>query len=190
MNTQTTGTANASSAAVLNVWLVDDSKSIRSALKQLLGLCDGVCCTAEFHSPNAVLSALASRPGPDAILLDIQMGAANGLDAIRPIKALARETQVVMFTTCYDSESKSRALQNGASDFLTKSSPLEKIVAALEWAKLHPAPHLKSLRPSAGARAQVMPAPDKGHPRRRLLWLDHFFGLFSSGRHSSAQPAR
>ena len=190
MNTQATGTANSSSAATLDVWLVDDNKGIRSALKDLLGLCEGVRCTAEFHSPNAVLSALASRPGPDAILLDIQRGVANGLDAIRPIKALARETQVVMFTTCYDSESKQRALQNGASGFLTKSSPLEKIVAALERAKLHPAPHLKSLRPPAGTRAKVIPAPDKGRPRRRLLWLDHCFGLFSGGRRSGAQPAR
>ena len=51
-----------SSPAAINVWLVDDNKGVRSALKDLLGLCNDVRCTAEFHSPNAVLSALASRP--------------------------------------------------------------------------------------------------------------------------------
>jgi DNA-binding NtrC family response regulator len=188
MSSQPTPSTNPHATATLSVWLVDDSKGVRSALRQLLHTCEGVRCTAEFHSPNAVLSALASRPGPDAILLDIQMGAASGLDAIRSIKALSRETQVIMFTTCYDSESKSRALQNGASDFLAKSSPLEKIVAALERARQHPAPHLKPLRPPFGTLTKVMPAPGRDRPRR-LLWFGHSFGSISGSRHSRAQSA-
>jgi pilus assembly protein CpaE len=186
MNTQATGTANSSSAATLDVWLVDDNKSIRSALKDLLGLCEGVRCTAEFHSPNAVLSTLASRPGPDAILLDIQMGVANGLDAIRPIKALSRQTQVVMFTTCFDPESKRRALVNGATDFLLKSTPFEKIVATLEHAAKNPAPHLKNSRMAA----TVLPTSSTGRGPRRLLWLNHCLDLFSVHKRSRPQPAR
>ena len=174
------------SSAAINVWLVDDSKGVRRALKDLLGLCAGVRCTAEFHSPNAVLSALASRPGPDAILLDIQMGAANGLDAIRPIKALSRHTQVVMFTTCYDRESKQRALSNGATDFLLKSAPFEKIVTTLERAAKNPAPHLKNSR----IAATVLPANSTGHGRHRLLWLDYCLDLFSVRKRPRAQLAR
>ena len=177
----TTAEPTQKSSKAISVWLVDDSQNIRSALKELLALHDNVRCTAEFHSPNAVLSALASRPGPDAILLDIQMGAANGLDAIRPIKALSRETQVVMFTTCYDSHSKQRALLNGASDFLVKSSPLEKIIATLQHTTQNPAPHLKLRR--------TPPAPVASHSRRRL-WLDNCLELFSSRRRSPAQAVR
>ena len=169
-------------SAPIKVWLVDDNKGIRSALKDLLGLCAAVRCTAEFHSPNAVLSALASRPGPDAILLDIQMGEANGLDAIRPIKALARQTQVVMFTTCFDPASKQRALVNGATDFLQKSAPFEKIIATLERATKNPAPHLKNSRTAA----TVLPASSTGRNARRLLWLDHCLDLFSVRRRQRA----
>ena len=175
-----------SSPAALNVWLVDDNKGVRSALKELLGLCKEVRCSAEFHSPNAVLSALASRPGPDAILLDIQMGEASGLDAIRPIKALSRQTQVVMFTTCFDPESKQRALTNGATDFLLKSSTFEKIVATLEHAAKNPAPHLKSMRPKSAAHS----ASSASRSPRRLLWLDQCLDLFSIRKGSRAQPAR
>ncbi len=184
MNTETDGLSKSLPAAPINVWLVDDNKAVRSAVKNLLSLGAGVRCTAEFHSPNAVLSALASRPGPDAILLDIQMGEANGLDAIRPIKALSRHTQVVMFTTCFDPESKQRALINGATDFLKKSAPFEKIIATLESAAKKPAPHLKNSR---GA-ATVLPDRSSGRGRRRLLWLDHCLDLFSVRKRPRAQP--
>jgi DNA-binding NarL/FixJ family response regulator len=186
MKNQNAEPTTVSVSAPINVWLVDDNKGIRTALKTLLGLCPGVCCAAEFHSPNAVLSALASRPGPDAILLDIQMGAANGLDAIRPIKALSRHTQVVMFTTCFDPESKQRALINGATDFLQKSAPFEKIVATLERATKNPSPHLKNHRnPST-----VRPADSTGIRPRRLLWLDHCLDLLTVRKRPRVQPAR
>jgi DNA-binding NarL/FixJ family response regulator len=179
-----------SPTATLNIWLVDDNKGIRNALKDVLGRFSGVRCTAEFHSPNAVLSALASRPGPDAILLDIEMGEANGLDAIRPIKALARQTQVVMFTTCFDPESKQRALSNGATDFLLKSTPFEKIVSTLENAAKNPAPHLKAPSPSARSKSKVLPGHPASHSPRRLLWLDNCLDLLSVRRRSRTQAAR
>ena len=179
-----------SPTATISVWLVDDNKGVRSALKDVLSRCGGLRCTAEFHSPNAVLSALASRPGPDAILLDIQMGEANGLDAIRPIKALARHTQVVMFTTCFDPESKQRALTNGASDFLLKNTPFEKIAASLEHAAKNPAPHLKSTSPSARSKSKVLPGNPASRSPRRLLWLDNCLGLLSIRKRSRTQASR
>ena len=178
------------SPAAINVWLVDDNKNIRSAAKDLLALQHNVRCTAEFHSPNAVLSVLASRPGPDVILLDIQMGPANGLDAIRAIKALSRETQVVMFTTCFDSQSKQRALLNGASDFLLKSCPVEKIIATLQRTAAHPAPHLKSTPPTSRQKSSAASGTTPGRSRPRLLWLDHCLDLFSGQRHSRVPTAR
>ncbi len=179
-------TSNPDPRTTLNVWLVDDHKGVRSALKDLLSHCKEVRCTREFHSPNAVLSALASQPGPDAILLDIQMGEANGLDAIRPIKALSRQTQVVMFTTCFDSESKQRAITNGATDFLLKGSTFEKIIATLERAARNPAPHLKSTRP----KSVLSSATASGRSPRRLLWLDQCLDFLAVRKASSAQPAR
>src|SRR5450756_436388 len=98
----------------INIWLVDDNRTLRSTLMEILQTCEGLHCTATFHSPNALLSALASKAGPDVILLDIQMGEANGLDAIRPIKALSRSTQVLMLTTFLDTDQKKKALTEGA----------------------------------------------------------------------------
>ena len=88
----------------------------------------GIDCPRQFNSPDAALSALASKTGPDVLLLDIHMRDRNGLDAIRPIKSLARSTRVLMLTTFYDSDCHSRALEEGASGFLLKTSEVHRLV--------------------------------------------------------------
>lgn len=158
-------------ASPIKVWLVDDNQPLRNALKDLLNKFEGVHCIADFHSPNAVLSALASKSGPDVILLDIQMGEASGLDAIRPIKALSRSTQVLMFTSCFDSESKKRAMTSGASGFLLKQCPIEKIIDSIHDASRNPAPHLKSSRRQNWVAPAVARSTSERPQQKPLLWL-------------------
>ncbi len=150
---------------------------------EVLGRFEGVQCTGAYPSPNAVLSALASKTGPDVILLDIQMGEASGLDAIRPIKALSRTTQVLMFTTCFDMESKRRALMNGASGFLLKHFPIEKILDSIQQAIRNPAPHLKSLRRQNWVANPEPPSGVSGRQHRPLLWLKHCLNKIHVRRH-------
>ncbi|MDR3460113.1 MAG: response regulator transcription factor [Verrucomicrobiae bacterium] len=155
----------------INIWLVDDNRSLRSTLMEILEKCEGLQCTATFHSPNAVLSALASKAGPDVILLDIQMGDASGLDAIRPIKALSRSTQVLMLTTFFDMEQKRKALTAGASGFLLKRFPIEQILDSIQKASRNPVPHLKRSR---GQNRQASPAQEAAatcRPQRRQPWF-------------------
>ncbi len=123
----TTGPSQPSTPNV-SVWLVDDNDRFRTLVAEMLGRRDGIQCARQFSSPDALLSALASKPGPDVILLDVQMGERNGLDAVRPIKSLARSTRVLMYTTCYDQEWRERALDDGASDYLLKTDPVDKVV--------------------------------------------------------------
>src|ERR1035437_5613931 len=111
----------------IKVWLVDDDDFFRTHLAELLLKQQGIDCPRHFNSPDAVLSALASKTGPDVLLLDIQMRDQNGLDAIRPIKSLARSTRVLMLTTFYDSFRHSRAIEEGASGFLLKSCEVHRL---------------------------------------------------------------
>jgi DNA-binding NarL/FixJ family response regulator len=155
---------------LIRIWLVDDDDRLRSILAQGLQHFDGIQCAGDFNSPNAVLSALASRPGPDLILLDVQMGEQCGLDAIRPIRSLSRGTRVVMFTTCYDPERRRRAMADGASDFLLKGNLMEDVVARIRQLVLEPPPRVRRRRAS-GAHCTRSPVK---HQRRRS-WLE-FFG--------------
>lgn len=124
----------------VSVWLVDDNDQFRTLVAELLGRREGILCARQFSCPDALLSALASKPGPDVILLDVQMGDRNGLDAVRPIKSLARSTRVLMYTTCYDQEWREQALSDGASDYLLKTDPVDKVVARIRFPADDPAP--------------------------------------------------
>ena len=115
----------------VHVWLVDDQANLRALIAETLERHGGIVCTRQFHSPNALLSALASRIGPDVILLDVQMGEANGIDAIPAIKSLSRPTRVLMLTTCYDLEWHQQALESGAAGYLLKTDPLERLTGSI-----------------------------------------------------------
>ena len=118
-------------APPIRLWLVDDNDRLRNTVAELLARIEGIECDRSFSSATAALSALASKTGPDVILLDIQMGSENGLDAVRPIKSLSRNTRVFMFTTLADEYAKVRARENGASGFLLKRYPIEEIVQTI-----------------------------------------------------------
>jgi len=117
--------------APIRLWLVDDNDRLRNTVAELLARVEGIECDRSFSSATAALSALASKTGPDVILLDIQMGSENGLDAVRPIKSLSRNTRVFMFTTLADEYAKVRARENGADGFLLKRCPIEEIVQTI-----------------------------------------------------------
>ena len=121
---RTKGTADAS---LLTVWLVDNDREFSSLLAGLLDRQKEIDCSRFFSSAEAVLDALRREAPPDVILLDIEMDGINGLEAIRPIKALAGSTRVFMLTSFYDSQRRSRALRDGATDFLLKADTVDRI---------------------------------------------------------------
>ena len=127
VSASTCAAPDAASSAT-RIWLVDDSDNFRMLLAGLLNGEPGIEVTREFSSPEGVLEALAGEAAPEVILLDIQMGPFNGLDAIRPIKDLAPNTHVLMLTTLAEPTSRERAFREGASDFMLKSWELKEIV--------------------------------------------------------------
>lgn len=129
-------------AQPVQVWLVDDNNKLRSLIAECLERHGSINCTRQFDSPNGLLSTLASRNGPDVILLDVQMGEWNGLDALPAIKSLARETRVFMLTTFFDPTWYQQAMESGASGYHLKGDPLEELAKSIRD------------RPSAGVPAR------------------------------------
>ncbi len=149
---------DAAEPAPVKVWLVDDNDRLRELLAEALGYHKGIVCARHFSSPDALLSELASKPGPDVILLDVQMGERNGLDAVRPIKSITRSTRVLMFTTCFDPTWRERALQDGASDYLLKGSELEHVAERIRCSAHDPAPGTYPRRRAKRSIAPMEPA--------------------------------
>jgi len=129
--TVTANTNPAPSSGPVQVWLVDDNDDLRGLIAESLERLGGIVCNRQFGSPDAVMSTLASRIGPDVILLDVQMGAQSGLDAIPTIKALSRSTRVLMLTSFYNDDWHRQAIDSGASGFLLKTDPLERLAGSI-----------------------------------------------------------
>lgn len=165
----------------IRIWHVDDSSIIRETVAELVGHVEPrFCFERQFASPDEVLDALGNEEQPDVILLDIQMGAHNGLDALRPIKLVAPHTRVLMLTTLGNPEAKARAKRDGASDFLLKSWLAEEIRSRILGA-MSRTPAVPETIPQREKVSSDSPTPE-GLPHsvtwvRGLNYIRSLFGL-------------
>jgi DNA-binding NtrC family response regulator len=170
----------------VQVWLVDDNDQLRGLIADTLERQGRIACTRQFDNPNGLLSTLASRTGPDVILLDVQMGEFNGLDALPSIKSLAQQTRVYMLTTFFDPGWYQQAMDCGASGYHLKSDSLERLVESIRDRSPVGPPVWRRRRRPVCARPQmagsanpagsaVQPEPSQpGKSRVVLDWLKRF----------------
>ncbi len=67
------------------------------------------------------------RPEMMLILSDINMPGMNGLELLKEVKTMWPDLPVAMITAYGDDESRRRALEAGASDFLTKPLDFDEL---------------------------------------------------------------
>ena len=117
-----------------NILIVDDNKSILSALEILLQ--DDFNELKTITSPNQIPTMLESGDF-GIVLLDMNFSAGvntgnEGLYWLSRIKELKKDIEVVMLTAYGDVELAVRALKQGATDFITKPWDNEKLRSTLQ----------------------------------------------------------
>ena len=111
--------------------IVDDHPLFRGALAQVLaGAFDGALID-EAGSYEALLPMLASRPEPDVVLLDLAMPGVQGLAGLMSLKAEFPALPVIIVSATEDTLTVRRCLDCGASGYVSKSEPVDKIRAAV-----------------------------------------------------------
>jgi putative two-component system response regulator len=111
------------------VWIIDDDAANVALVERLLewaGFSNSVC----FTSGAAALEAL-DRMSPDLILLDLRMPDVDGYDLLRRIYDPASthlSVPTLVFSGDGSKETRKRALELGASDFLTKPGDSTEIL--------------------------------------------------------------
>lgn len=130
----------------VRVWLTDDNAIFRGLLQELLLRSGEFDCERQFDSAESLLEALADEPAPDAILLDVEMGGMPGVEALRPIRALAPDVRVLIVTSFFDPLYEARAVRDGASTYLIKAYAPQNLIREIYRALASPV-QLAELKP-------------------------------------------
>jgi len=113
------------------VAVVDDDGGFASALERRFRLFGFEAST--YLSAEAFLASTAV-PGPDCLVLDVQLGTMSGLDLQRRLCDLGAKVPII-FVTAYDSPAiRKEAEQGGCSAFFLKPVPTKLLLAAINMA--------------------------------------------------------
>jgi len=111
------------------VLIADDDALARAALRTIFDAHDDLEVVAEAEDGLQAVER-AARLHPDVVLLDIRMPNLDGLEAARQILASpSGRARVIMLTTFDLDEYVYEALKAGASGFLRKDVPPERLLA-------------------------------------------------------------
>jgi DNA-binding NarL/FixJ family response regulator len=114
----------------VTVLLVDDQPLVRSGLRMILETSTQFTVVGEAANGLEALSAVdATRP--DVVIMDVQMPVLDGIEATRRIAAHPPAPRVLILTTFEQDDYLHDALRAGASGFLLKNSPPERLLDAV-----------------------------------------------------------
>ncbi len=114
----------------IRVLVVDDQSMVRAGFRMLLSGEPDIEVVAEAANGNEALYQ-TQRFNPTVILMDIRMPELDGLEATRRILAADGTARVLILTTFDLDEYVYEALAAGASGFVLKDDPPERLLAAI-----------------------------------------------------------
>lgn len=150
------------SETTIRIAIVDDHGIVRQGLRMLLTR-PGFEVIAEGDCGQDAIK-IAAEQKPDVMLLDIRMKEGDGLRVLPDVIAASPDTRVIMLTTYTNPGYLARAINEGASGYLSKETEPEKILAAIRAAVNENHLFDQSLLTEA-LKAAVDPSPPQPEPK-------------------------
>lgn len=113
------------------VFLIDDHPAVREALTSSINSKIDMRVVGESGTAKGALRKL-DRHAPDVVIVDISLEDAHGLDLVEEIRSRFPEIRIVIFSMYDESVYAERAIRAGASGYVMKSEPTEKVVKAIQ----------------------------------------------------------
>ncbi|RJQ81551.1 DNA-binding response regulator [Pseudonocardiaceae bacterium YIM PH 21723] len=111
----------------IRVVVCDDEALLREALSRLIGAAEDLEVVGLASNGQEAIEAVAKH-APDVLLMDIRMPVLDGIEATRRLVRGTPNPPRVLVLTTYDlDEYVYAALQAGASGFLLKDAPTERL---------------------------------------------------------------
>ncbi|RQO30541.1 DNA-binding response regulator [Taibaiella sp. KBW10] len=121
---------NNSTTSDIVIVLIEDDAIIRESFQFLLNEAEGYNVKAVFADAESALKNVVGL-NPDVILLDIQLPGLSGLQALPKLKTLVPDTAIIILSVNELQDTVFEALSKGASGYLTKNTPPQKILEAI-----------------------------------------------------------
>jgi DNA-binding NarL/FixJ family response regulator len=167
---------------VTTVVIADDQDLVRSGLEMLLST-RGITVVGEAADGRAAVEVVR-RTQPDVVLMDIRMPLLDGIAATRELLGTGSRSRVLVLTTYDLDRYLYEALQAGASGFLLKATPPDRLAAGIETVALGESLLAPSLTRRLIEEHVRRPPPFDGVPDalRRLTDRElDVFGLIARG---------
>jgi two-component system response regulator DesR len=115
---------------MIRVVIAEDQSMVLGALAALLEIERDIEVVGKARNGREALD-LVRALGPDVVLTDIEMPEVTGLDLAHSVRERHPRTRVVILTTFARPGYLRRALDAGASGYLLKDSPSDKLAEAI-----------------------------------------------------------
>jgi len=114
----------------IRILLADDHAVVRAGLRALLTNESDFELVGEAEDGYQVLQ-MAARLRPNLVLMDVSMPGQGGIDALRQLKEMLPETQVLVLTVHEDDSLMRRTIRAGASGYVVKRAAESELIHAI-----------------------------------------------------------
>ena len=114
--------------------IVEDTPSLRKRIEEMFSFYKDIRLVASYASGEAAIDGIKKLPPsriPDVILMDIMLPKISGIETTIAIKEFFPDTEIIMITVFEDEQKIFQSIQAGASGYLLKDDPSDKIVEAV-----------------------------------------------------------
>ena len=113
----------------MKILLVEDHGVVREGVRRLLSLHFELTVFEAETVAKALESYLTNKP--DLVVLDLNLEGAGGLEFLRRILAFDSSARTIIFSMHAEPAFAARALKAGARGYVSKSAPVDELVAAV-----------------------------------------------------------
>lgn len=114
----------------IRVVVADDQPLVRAGLRMILATESDIDVVGEAADGEQAI-AVCNDQAPDVVLMDVRMPGVDGIQATRQLLLTEQPPRILMLTTFDLDEIVYEALRAGASGFLLKDAPEERLTTAI-----------------------------------------------------------
>ncbi len=114
----------------IDIVIYEDNIFLRNSIAELIKSSKGFSLKGAFENCDHVSLDMETLR-PEVVLMDIEMAGINGLEGLRIIKKKYPHVHVIMLTVFEDNDRVFDAICSGASGYLLKKTPHEKILDSI-----------------------------------------------------------